>query len=230
MKHVESISMKKRIGAIIAAGALAMSTMAAPMAFADAGVNSPTQMAPSAQDGTTDVYVQTIQQGESSISTENISFTIPNEVDFVAKADGTLLGPDCYLENESAFGIHINAMTTTFDTGWTPAAWSDVQAAENVQGTANLIDYKIGPKNDSDSTKTDQLDAYNHKVERSNAASNVGTPGLWKMEAAHTGSYVGDRVEMSSSGVVANVSKTIGTKTKVGEITWYVAPDGVTIS
>ena len=221
MKHVEIPSMKKRLCAVIAAGALAASTAGAPMlAFADPAAE-PTQTGT----GATSVYVQMPGSSDDIGGTEdtehnpdgdgdglgdNIAFTVPTAINFVAKANGDLIGPEAaatFIENESAFKIHASSMRVEAD-----AAWNLVKDVNGTGATAvNSVDFKFGPAND-------QLDASDYT-----AKTAVTDKTKWQMEYAKAGETVkDDRVELTTSGHIARVSNDIKQRSKIATIHTYV--------
>lgn len=140
---------------------------------------------------------------------DNIAFTVPASINFVAAADGTLTGPDAtvtFIENASSFAIHASAFRTATANGWTIV---DKDAAS--VSAANAIDFQFGPA-------ADVLDAYDYTTK-----SAVHTAGAWNM-AAKASSGTADRVGMGTSGHIHNVSDNIVTQRKVAEIHTYVTP------
>lgn len=72
-------------------------------------------------DGTTDLTVVLASSGDVNGSDENVTFTVPTSINFVMKADGTLVAPSpsaVYIENESAFSISAPGFSYEPDTGW----------------------------------------------------------------------------------------------------------------
>ena len=221
MKHVETRTTKQRLCAIIAAGTLAASTMGAPLvAFAD-----PAEGGSQTGTGSTSVYVQMPSDTTDIGGTEdaehnpdgnddglgdNIAFTVPTAINFVAKPNGDLIGPEAaatFIENESAFKIHASSMRVE-----TESAWNLVKDVNGEGVTAaNSVDFKFGPAND-------QLDAADYIAKRA-----VSDKTQWEMEYAKEGeTVIDDRVQLSTSGHIARVGNDIKTKSKIATIHTYV--------
>ena len=205
-------SVKGRVAALIAAGALAASCVGAPVALAS-------EVSPSAGaqtgTGTTDVTIQ-LRQGSGEVGGagsegnpdsnndgygDNIAFSVPTSINFVVNANGSLSGPtNAQIQNHSKFAIHGSSLQVSAANGWNIVA--DASAASQ----ANAIDFQIGPAND-------MLDAYGHLTKAA-----VTAPAEWNM-VANSGT-----VALSSAGDVNNVSANIAQETQVATLHWYVAP------
>ena len=221
MKHVETPNMRQRLCAIIAAGTLAASTMGAPlMAFAD-----PVNASAGSQTGSgaTDVTVQMqTDAGEVGGNTDpdnpdgtdegdygdNIAFSVPASINFVAKPDGTLIGPDAsatYIENHSAFEIRASSMKVTAEDDWNLV--EDVSSVSD----GNSVDFTFGPEGD-------ELVAARYTTK-----GEVNEKGRWEMSYARTGaSETADRVQLKTAGHIARVDNDIKTRSKVATINTYV--------
>lgn len=140
---------------------------------------------------------------------DNIAFTVPSAINYVVKADGTLVGPAtgaAYMENRSAFKIHVSSADVDPESGWSFVADASASTA------ANSVDLQVGPA-------ADMLQASEYLTKRA-----VGDASEWNM-AAEDGSEGGaDRLGMSTEGNVANVAADVTQRTKFGEIHWYVTP------
>ncbi len=167
---------------------------------------APTPALAEGRTGTTNVTIRT--------QIDNIKFKAPTVIPFVAKADGTLLGPSentTTIDNHSAYGIHVTNMKIDAMNTWTIAA--DAKA-----GTAqNSIDFKVGPdgalQNASAAMQGTGLDL------SKNAAFDMGYQGI----AGGT-----DKIKLKTSGNVARVTRDIfrvtGEGDQVATITWTVEP------
>ena len=217
--RIESTA-KSRVAALIAAGALGASLVAVPLAFAEDGVYVPSAGAQTGT-GTTDVTVilrdtrehsgtddPNNQSADNDGLGDQIAFTVPSEINFVADSEGNLTGPSAeapYIENESAVAIHASSLQVDSANGWTIIA-------DGAQATAaNSVDFQVGPA-------ADMLDAYDYT-----SKAPVSKPYEWNMAAA-TSTGTADRVELSSTGGIHAVSQDLTTKTKVAEMHWYVTP------
>ena len=218
-KRIES-TVGSRLAALVSAGTLAACMAGAPLAFAaepSAGAQTGT--------GTTSVNIQLADPGEHSGTDDptnpdgpdpndlgdNIAFTVPSEINFVANANGELTGPSAeqtYIENESVFPIHGSSLEVVASGGWNIID----DGAE--ASAANSIDFQVGP------TK-DMLDAFDYTTKAA-----VSDPSAWNM-AAGAKSGIADRVQMESAGNIYNVDQDIIDKTKVAEMHWYVTPGKV---
>ena len=214
-KKLES-TVGSRLAAAVSAAVLGTSLMAAPIAFA-----AEPSAGPQTGTGTTDVTVQLADVDEHSGTDDptnpdddgddlgdNIAFTVPSEINFVANAKGELTGPSAeqtYIENESVFPIHGSSLEVVASQDWTIID-------DGTEATAaNSIDFQVGPA-------ADKLDAFDYTTKAA-----VSSPSAWNMSAA-AASGTSDRVQMESSGNIFNIDKDILAKTKVAEMHWYVTP------
>ena len=221
-QHVETPGMGKRLCAVIASGLLAASTVGAPLAAFAVTPSTGSQTGT----GVTDVTVQLIdsstEHGGTTDSTnpdsdhdglgDNLAFTVPASINFVAKADGTLIGPEAastYIENESAFAIHASSFDVDAESPWT------IVADATAVSTANAADFSFGPTDDV-------LNAASYLTKAS-----VGNASKWNM-AAKTDADATDRVQLNTSGHVNNVTQGIQSKTKIATIRTYVTPGAAT--
>ena len=161
MEKMNTIPFKKRAASLIAAGALvaSMAAMAPATALADQTGTGQTdvyvQINDSERGGTeydsdTSPYYNPDEDGDGL--GDNLAFTVPVEIDFVADSHGVLTGPSAeatYIENESAFAIHGSSLDVDAVNGWNIVA--DASAAS----AANSIDFQAGPS-------ADMQDAYAH--------------------------------------------------------------------
>ena len=230
MKNDESMMIHKSYGvrqravALIASGALALSTLAAPAAAlaADAEPSAGGQTGK----GVTDVTVQAIvgpdEHGGTDVDPQNprpddstdpddpgknIAFTVPSAINFVADAQGNLMGPSSnatYIENRSVFGIH----ASSFDVD-SAGGWNIVKNGGKVVA-ANSADFQFGPEQDI-------LDAYDYLDK-----TDVSSPSAWNMVAYDGDESEADRVLMQTAGNIYKVNGDITAKTKIATIKTYV--------
>ena len=220
MAHRFESTTGTRLAALIMAGTLAATLAAAPLAFAEDGVNTASAGSQTGT-GTTDVNVMLADTREHGGTTDEgnpdtdgddlgdqIAFTVPSEINFVADAQGNLTGPlaqEAYIENKSAFAIHASSLQVASAGGWTIIA-------DGTEATsANSVDFQVGPA-------SDMLDAYDYTTK-----SPVDKPYEWNMAAA-SDTGTADRVGLSSTGTIHAVSRDIASKTKVAVMHWYVTP------
>ena len=205
----DSMSVKSRVTALIATGALACAMMPAAAFAVEPSVGAQTGT------GSTDVTVILNHSGEVGGNTDpnnpdgsdgddygdNVAFSVPSEINFVANAAGVLTGPsNAEIQNHSTFSIHTSSLDVDAN-----GDWNVVETAGSSSET-NAVEFHVGPA-------TDKLNAYDYLTK-----SAVSTPSAWNM-AANTG-----KVSMSANGQLNNVSSDISTKTKVATMKWYVTP------
>lgn len=208
----ETPSMKKRVGALIAAGALAASMAGMPLT-AMAADNTPSAGEQVAT-GTTDVYVQTIESGETTGGGENITFTVPTSINFVSNAAGVLTGPSTSINNTSNFAIHASSFDVDEQNGWHIID----DGTGSASSLANSADFQFGPNTaESGQPVAPALDAYDYLTKNTVAAKNAASAGSFNM-AAHNGS-----VPWVTSGNIYNVSQNIQQgKVKIATIQTFV--------
>ena len=140
---------------------------------------------------------------------DNLAFTVPSSINYVVKADGTLVGPSdgaAYIENRSAFPAHVSSLDID-----EAVPFSIVDDARS-SAVANAVDLLIGPSGGG-------LNAVSYLEKTSIGADKVP---MWNMSASTEG--VEDQVALSTSGHVSNVSVDVTTSTKFGEVHWFVTP------
>ena len=214
MQHVQTPSLQKRATAIITAGMVCGCLLLTPMVAFAATPSAGTQTGT----GTTDVTVVvddaemggTIDPANPDTNNDgigdNIAFTVPASINFVAAADGTLTGPSAtsaYIENLSGFGIRASSFDVDAENEWT------IIENDSTASAANSVDFQFGPQADS-------LDAYDYL-----SKTDVATPSAWNM-AAGTDSGTVDRVQMSTAGNLFKVDKDITTASKIATIKTYI--------
>ena len=137
---------------------------------------------------------------------DNLAFTVPTAINYVAMANGNLIGPNnAYIENRSAFPTRVSAMQAIEAQGW-----DIVEDVDSASGS-NLVDVQIGPS-------TDMLDVSDYVA----AKADVTTPSAWNMAA--TNATTSDQVLLATTGHVANIAADITTAKQFGTINWYVTP------
>ena len=202
----------RRACALIAAGALAASTVASPlMAFAvdpsagdqtGSGSTSITVYVPSASGeycGTDDALNP---DADGDGFGDNIAFSVPASINFVATANGKLIGPsasETYIQNRSTFAIHASSMKVDRYGTW------NIVADASVGSDRNQASYTFGPEGDI-------LNASSYLTKKA-----VGDPSQWNMAAN------GGKVELHTAGKVANVESIFsGDTPRIGTIHTFV--------
>lgn len=210
IRNIEIPSVGKRLATLVAASALAASFAAAPAAFAvdaSAGENGGS--------GTTSVTVQLASGNNETGGAgsegnpdadddgygDNIAFSVPTSINFVADADGALTGPtNVQIQNLSKFAIHGSSLQVQGASGW------NIVSDASLSNAANAIDFQVGPTGDL-------LNAYDYTTKAA-----VGDATKWDM-AANSGA-----VSLSTSGDINNVTANIAARTQVATMHWYVTP------
>jgi hypothetical protein len=147
---------------------------------------------------------------------DNLAFTVPASINFVADSAGKLTGPSkqaAYIENESAFSIHASAFKTDTANDWTIVR-DDTETA-----TQNAVDFQFGPE----AQKVGNIDAYDYqaKTRIADVASDAPYVEDWNM-APKASEGIEDRVQLNTSGDIHNVTQDITEQTKVAKIHTYV--------
>ena len=102
MDAISNRSLKARVGALAVSLVMATAIATPALAFADGTTSQ-----------STDVTIQSVTPDPSG---DNLSFSVPTQIPFVAKADGTMLAPsaeDMKIQNLSVFPIHVVNMAVT---------------------------------------------------------------------------------------------------------------------
>ena len=130
---------------------------------------------------------------------DNLSFSVPTQIPFVAKADGTMLAPSAktlQIQNKSVFPIHVENMAVT------------------EQSPFKLVaDVMVG---------TD-ANAFQFTVNGLQAAASVDTSvnAAWNMGYANSAN---DKISLDiTDAKIARVTADISTPQKAATITWTVA-------
>lgn len=134
-------------------------------------------------------------------SDDNLQITVPTSINLVARADGTLIGPNnATIENHSAVDVHISSVDV------------DEQApfkivADAASSSSNSIDMQFGPA-------ADQLNAAGYL-----AKTDVADPTRWCMTAEGTS---GASLGLQVGGHISNITEDITAQSKFGTIKWYL--------
>lgn len=147
---------------------------------------------------------------------DNVAFTVPVSINFVADAAGKLTGPSnaaAYIENESAFSIHASAFKTDTANGWT------IVQDDTATDTQNAVDFQFGPE----ATKAGNIDAFDYQTKTKIADVEADAPYVedWNM-APKAAEGTADRVQLNTSGDIHNVTQDITQQTKVAQFHTYV--------
>ena len=199
-------TIRRMMASAVTAGILAASAISPAVALAEN--NTPSAGAASGG-GQTELTMILQNTQEVSQSDENLQFTVPSSINYVVKADGSLVGPTAgaaKISNESGFGIHVTNLAVTAESPFNIVA--DVTASEALS-TANAVDMTIGPA-------ADQLNAASYL-----SKTAPTTPTAWNMSAKDASADTDD-VALTTAGHVARISQDITTATKFGQIQWYV--------
>lgn len=153
-------------------------------------------------DGTTSQSTNvTIQYVTPEPGGDNLSFSVPTQIPFVAKADGTMLvasADNLQIQNESVFPIHVVNMTVT------------------EQSPFKLV---------ADVAKGTDANAFQFKVNGLQAAAFVDTSAnaAWNMNYANT-LALDDTISLNiTDAKIARVTTDITKPQKAATITWTVA-------
>ena len=176
---------KTRVGAL--AVSLVMATAIATPAFAYADGTS-------AQ--STDVTIQSVTPEPGG---DDLSFSVPTQIPFVAKADGTMLAPSAdalQIQNKSVFPIHVVNMAVT------------------EQSPFKLV---------ADVTVSTTANAFQFTVNGLQAAASVDTSAnaAWNMGYANSANST---ISLDiTNAKIARVTADISTAQKAATVTWTVA-------
>ena len=102
MDAISNRSLKARVGALAVSLVMATAIATPALAFADGTTSQ-----------STDVTIQSVTPDPDG---DNLSFSVPTQIPFVAKADGTMLAPSAdtlQIQNKSVFPIHVVNMAVT---------------------------------------------------------------------------------------------------------------------
>lgn len=185
MDAISNRSLKARVGALAVSLVMATAIATPALAFADGTTSQ-----------STDVTIQSVTPEPGG---DNLSFSVPTQIPFVAKADGTMLAPSAdtlKIQNKSVFPIHVVNMAVT------------------EQSPFKLVaDVMVG---------TD-ANAFQFKVNGLQAAASVDTSAntAWNMGYANSAN---DKISLDiTDAKIARVTADISTSQKAATITWTVA-------
>lgn len=186
MDAISNRSLKARVGALAVSLVMATAIATPALAFADGTTSQ-----------STEVTIQSVTPGPGPDG--NLSFKVPTQIPFVAKADGTMLAPSAdtlQIQNKSVFPIHVVNMAVTDQSPFKLVA--DV----TVGTTAN---------------------AFQFTVNGLQAAASVDTSvnAAWNMGYANSAN---DKISLDiTNAKIARVTSDISTPQKAATITWTVA-------
>ena len=187
MDAISNRSLKARVGALAVSLVMATAIATPALAFADGTTSQ-----------STDVTIQSVTPDPDG---DNLSFSVPTQIPFVAKADGTMLAPSAktlQIQNKSVFPIHVVNMTVT------------------EQSPFKLV---------ADVAKGTDANAFQFKVNGLQAAAFVDTSAnaAWNMNYANT-LALDDTISLNiTDAKIARVTTDITTPQKAATITWTVA-------
>lgn len=185
MDAISNRSLKARVGALAVSLVMATAIATPALAFADGTASQSTKV--------------TIQYVTPEPGGDNLSFSVPTEIPFVAKADGTMLAPSAdtlQIQNKSVFPIHVVNMAVT------------------EQSPFKLVD---------DVEKSTDANAFQFKVNGLRAAKFVDTSAnaAWNMGYANSAN---DKISLDiTDAKIARVTTDITKSQKAATITWTVA-------
>lgn len=185
MDATSNRSLKARVGALAACLVMATAIATPALAFADGTTSQSTEV--------------TIQSVTPDPDGDNLSFSVPTKIPFVAKADGTMLAPSAdtlQIQNKSVFPIHVVNMVVTEQSPFKLVADVTVGTAAN---------------------------AFQFTVNGLQAAESVDTSALaaWNMGYATSAN---DTISLDiTNAKIARVTADISTPQKAATITWTVA-------
>lgn len=187
MGAISNRSLKARVGALAVSLVMATAIATPALAFADGTTSQ-----------STDVTIQSVIPDPDG---DNLSFSVPTQIPFVAKADGTMLAPSAdtlQIQNKSVFPIHVVNMAVT--------AESPFKLVKDVkEGTdANVFQFTVNGL---------QADAF----------ADTSTNTAWNMGYAGSANDNDAILLNITDAKIARVTTNITTPQKAATITWTVA-------
>ena len=185
MDAISNRNLKARVGALAVSLVMATAIATPALAFADGTTSQSTEV--------------TIQYVTPEPGGDNLSFSVPTQIPFVAKADGTMLVAsvdDLKIQNLSVFPIHVENMAVT--------AESPFKLVANVEeGTdANVFQFTVNGL---------QADAF----------VDTSANAAWNMGYANSAN---DKISLDiTDAKIARVTTDITRPQKAATITWTVA-------
>lgn len=186
MDAISNRSLKARVGALAVSLVMATAIATPALAFADGTTSTKS----------TEVTIQYVTPEPGG---DNLSFSVPTQIPFVAKADGTMLAPSSdtlQIQNKSVFPIHVVNMAVT------------------EQSPFKLV---------ADVTVGTTANAFQFTVNGLQAAASVDTSvnAAWNMGYANSAN---DKISLDiTDAKIARVTSDISTPQKAATITWTVA-------
>lgn len=186
MDTTNNRNFKTRVSALALSLVVAAAAATPALAFADGATASQS----------TEV---TVQSATPDPGGDNLSFSVPTQIPFVAKADGTMLAPSAdtlKIQNRSVFPIHVVNMAVT------------------EQSPFKLV---------ADVAASSDANAFQFTVNGLQAAASVDTSAnaAWNMGYANSAN---DKISLDiTDAKIARVTADISTPQKAATITWTVA-------
>ena len=186
MGAISNRSLKARVGVLAVSLVMATAIATPVLAFADGTTSTKS----------TEVTIQSVTPDPDG---DNLSFSVPTQIPFVAKADGTMLAPSAdtlQIQNKSVFPIHVVNMAVT------------------EQSPFKLV---------ADVTVGTTANAFQFTVNGLQAAVPVDTSvnAAWNMGYANSAN---DKISLDiTDAKIARVTADISTPQKAATITWTVA-------
>lgn len=187
MDAISNRSLKARVGALAVSLVMATAIATPALAFADGTTSQ-----------STDATIQSVTPEPGG---DNLSFSVPTQIPFVAKADGTMLAPSAdtlKIQNKSVFPIHVVNMAVT------------------EQSPFKLV---------ADVTTGTAANAFQFTVNGLQAAASVDTSTntAWNMGYAGSANDNDAILLNITDAKIARVTTDITTPRKAATITWTVA-------
>ena len=185
MDTTNNRNFKTRVSALALSLVVAAAAATPALAFADGTTSQSTEV--------------TIQSATPDPSGDNLSFSVPTQIPFVAKAVGTMLAPSAdtlQIQNKSVFPIHVVNMAVTEQSPFKLVA--DVM------------------------TGTD-ANAFQFTINGTKAAPYVNTSDDVAWNMGHAGSETDMISLVTTDAKIARVTTDITTPKKAATITWTVA-------
>ena len=185
MDKTNNRNLKMRVGALAVSLVVAAAVATPALAFADGSAPQSTEV--------------TVRSATHEDPAGNLSFSVPTQIPFVAKADGTMFtasAESLEIQNKSVFPIHVTSMAVI------------------EQSPFKLV---------VDVEKSTEANAFQFTINGTKAAAFVdtSTDKAWNM--GHAGSET-EKISLETSNAkIARVTTDISTPQKAATITWTVA-------
>lgn len=185
MDAISNRSLKARVRALAVSLVMATAIATPALAFADGTTSQ-----------STDVTIQSVTPDPGG---DNLSFSVPTQIPFVAKADGTMLAPSAdtlKIQNRSVFPIHVVNMAVTEQSPFKLVA--DVAASSD----ANAFQFMVNGL-------------------QADASVDTSANTAWNMGYADSAN---NKISLDiTDAKIARVTTDITTPQKAATITWTVA-------